>query len=132
MLERLLVEAGERRVERVLDDARVAPGRARGDRLALVEDDTLAPRLGEERGERAADDPAADDREVGRALTSQLAQPARRGGELRRACSTLATSRARIAERDQLELAGASRASVARSDASAASASRSTGSCDGS
>ena len=54
----------ERLVHRVLEQAGVAPGRARGDLVALVEADARAV-LGEERGERAADDPAADDRDVG-------------------------------------------------------------------
>ena len=123
VLDRLLVEVDERRVERVLDDARVAPGRARGDRLALVEHDARA-RLGQERRQRAADDAAADDREV-RARRSHRA-----------ACSaaasssgvfTLATSAGPTSRRG-----GARRASVRRSPASSASASRSTGSCAGS
>ena len=57
------VDVGEHLVHRVLEQARVAPGGAGGDLVALVEADAHAV-LGEERGERASDDPAADHGDV--------------------------------------------------------------------
>ena len=68
------MEAGQRLVERVLEDARVAPGRGGGDRLALVEPHARAG-LGEQRRERAADDAAAGDRDVRRAHGGHSAPP---------------------------------------------------------
>ena len=53
----------QRLVHRVLEQAGVAAGGAGGDLVALVEADARAV-LGEEGGERAADDPAADDGDV--------------------------------------------------------------------
>ena len=62
--QRALVHAGQCLVERVLEHAGVAPGGGRGDRLALVQAHARAG-LGEQRGERRADDPTAGDRDVG-------------------------------------------------------------------
>ena len=54
----------ERVVHRVLQQAGVAPGGARGELVAFVEPHARAV-LGQERGERAADDAAAHDRDIG-------------------------------------------------------------------
>ena len=106
VLERLLVERRQRRVERVLHDARVAPRRARGDRLALVEDDAGAA-LGQERGERAADDAAADDRDVRRRAHAPIGVRAQQLAQLdlqlqrreRRRQALVGARRARVAPR---------------------------------
>ena len=72
--QRALVHGDQRLVERVLEHAGVAPGGGRGDRLALVQAHARAG-LGEQRGERRADDPAAGDRDVGRAHGSGTSGP---------------------------------------------------------
>ena len=76
VLDRLLIERDERRGRAGAGPRPSCAGGACGDRLALVDDDARA-RLGEERGQRATDDPAADDREVGRALTPVSARECR-------------------------------------------------------
>jgi len=72
VLERLEVELGQHRVERVLDRPGVTTGRRRADLVALVEPD-LRARLGQERRGRAADDAAADDGDVRGGAHSPLA-----------------------------------------------------------
>ena len=57
-------DAGQRLVHRVLEQAGVAPGRAGRHLVALVEAHAHSV-LGQEGGERTADDAAADDRDVG-------------------------------------------------------------------
>ena len=117
----LVEQRREHRVHRVLHDPGVAPGRAGRDRLALVQRDRR-PALGEERGERAADDPAPDHaRHV-----SQTAPPwsaahlaadhLERGGlaaldPLRRAAPALsvAVERAAVDRRDQVPAAAQAR-----------------------
>jgi hypothetical protein len=72
VLQRLDVQLRHHRVEGVLDRAGVAARGGRAHLLALVDLD-LRARLGQERGRRAADDPAADDRDVSRAAHFPLA-----------------------------------------------------------
>jgi hypothetical protein len=72
VVERLQVQLRHHRVERVLDRARVAPGGRGAHLLALVQVDPR-PRLRQERGGGAPDDPAADDGDVRRAAHFSLA-----------------------------------------------------------
>jgi hypothetical protein len=65
LAQRRLVQRLEHRVHRVLQDPRVAPGRARADRLPLVQPHPR-PALGQERRRRAAGDAAADHDDVRR------------------------------------------------------------------
>ena len=118
MRQRLRVEPGQRRVERVLHHPGVAPGRAGGDRLALVEPHARAA-LGEERGQRAADDPAADHRHVG----VTLAPPPAAAGVL-----TLGHEPRRVAERRQVDRRRAERGQRGPQRRLPASAARSAGS----
>jgi hypothetical protein len=80
--ERGQVQLHEDRVERVLDDPRVATGRARADRVTLDEDHPPAGLRQVRRG-RDADDAAAEDDDVGRVVRwarvhAAIMAPARR------------------------------------------------------
>ena len=73
-LERLVVELGHDRVERMLQHSGVAPARGSRDAVAL-EDLDLRARLGQQRRGGATDYPSADDRDVGVRASAQSSPP---------------------------------------------------------
>ena len=130
MLDRLLVEGDERGVERVLDDAGVAPRGAGGDRLALV-DTTLEPAS----ARNAASEQPTIPPPIGDATSARGGRPAACAAPPRARSSavfTLATQPPAVDARDRTRATASRRERARRSDASAASASRSTGSWAGS
>ena len=68
--QRLEVQRDEDRVERMLDDPRVAAGRSRSDR-GLLEQDDASPALCQVSGSGHADDAATDDRDIEAGLGRQ-------------------------------------------------------------
>ena len=91
VLERLREQRRERRVHRMLEQARVAAGGAGGDRLALEQYDRRA-RLGEKGRDRAADDAGPDHRYVGRAGHAVSIAARRAGWTPSRRVATIATT----------------------------------------
>ena len=87
MPEALLEQRRQRRVHRVLEEARVAPRGRRADAVALDEQHRGAG-LGEERGDRAADDPGPDDGDVGEPLTASAKAHVHAAGGLPAAASS--------------------------------------------